>query len=330
MPFLKVLLLVCLVFLAACQTVQVPIKHMASAERSIPADVKRIALFPYTYENHLNPSHSYLKDKLPDQVAHEITSYGTYGIAERAYIQTLMKEAMVSAGAIIDQDKMNEIAQIATSEALVVGKINTISVEDREIVREVRLPGDPENRMYPYLVRKVTLGVTSEMLHVTTKDKIVTDNFNETYDSEKDPRVVQTGLFTVKDAAYYEGQRARVPAIDEIINDLAEKAAKQFLQKISAHPVHFKISLQKGDAPGMKQGLDWAQNSQYSNAIQEFQKATSDPKEGHLAWFNIGVCQEAMGNYSGAMQAYEKSNQISHNSPSVESIARIRRYHPGN
>lgn len=305
---------------------------MAAAERSIPGDVKKIAVFPYTYEPHLNPSWSYLKDKLPDKVAHEITAYQTYGIAERAYIQNLMKEAMISAGAIIDQDKMNEIAQIATSEALVVGKVNTISVEDREIVREVTVatqdPNDPGKRMYPYLVRKVTLGVTSEMLHVTTKDKIVTDNFNETYNSESDPQVVQTGLFTVKDSAYYEGQRARVPAIDEIINSLAEKAAKQFIQKISAHPVHFKISLQKGDAPGMQQGMDWAQNAQYANAIQEFQKATSNPVESSQAWFNIGVCQEAMGNYSAAIQAYEKSNQAKHNTQAVESIARIRRYCP--
>ncbi len=134
----------------------------------------------------------------------------------------------------------------------------------------------------------------------------------------------------IKDAEYYEGQKARVPAIDDIVNRLAEKAAKQFIQKISSHPIYFEISLQSGSVPGMKEGLDWAKNGQYANAISEFQKATSDPNEGHLAWFNIGVCHEAMKSYSAAIQAYEQSLQIRHNEPSVQSVARIRRYHPGN
>ena len=335
---LLLMLSACL-FLGACQQIVVPIRHMAAAEGSIPSDVQKIAIFPYEYdETRLNPAFKGISNTIPDYVAQEITSYGTYGIAEREKLKQLMKEAIQGAGDIVtDPEKLKQVAQVAEAQALVVGKVNNIAVEELRNTKQLDIPSrdpdypNPQIKEFPYLIRRITLNVHSEMLHVTTKQKIITTSFSRTYDSEKDQRVTgRRGLFgTRKDEAYYANQVGRVPAVDQIINELARECAQEFIKKISSYPVNYSVALEEGSGPDMKQGLDWAKNKQYETAIQQFTKATGNPEIAAVAWFNIGTCYEAMQKYPEAMNAYQQCNNIKHFPKAVEGIARIRRHHPG-
>lgn len=323
--------------LVTCQTVQVPVTHIRASENSIPSGVRQIAILPYEYGETLNPVFNYVRDRIPDQVAAKITSWGTYTVVERQRLQTLMKEGMLQNASILSDEEMERVGKIAEAQAIVVGKINNIMVEEQTIKKQFEVAQkDPDASTstqiveYDYLIRRVTVGITSEMLHIADKKKIVTDSYNYTYDSEKDPQVVRPhGFLTIYDASYYETQPQRVPAASNIIDNIAQECADSFLRKISAHPVNFNISLKSGSSPGMEQGLEWAKQGQYQSAIGEFQKATDDPKESADAWYNVGVCYEMLKNYSEAVKAYDKSNTIAPSSEAKEGIARIRKYNTG-
>jgi len=329
--FLKnlIFLMLC-IFFVACQSLQVPIKHMAAAEGNIPGDVQRIAILPYDYNESADPTYGYLKDSIADKVANEITSYGTYSVAERARLNELMQEAMASAGAVLTPEKMNQIGKVTDSQAIVVGRINVVSIQDQHTSRSVEVPADdpyapPMRRNFPYIIRSVTLNVTSEMLHVGTKQKIITDSFRETYNSEKDKDVIG-GFFTIKDEEFYASQPGRVPAIDDILTRMASAAAHQFIKKISAHPHYFNIALKEDSHPSITTGMEWAKNGNYERAAEAFKEATNNPKSAAVAWFNIGVCYESIGRYSEAKNAYESSLRAGSSPEAMDGVSRLRKY----
>lgn len=334
------LLLALPLLLLACQSVQVDITHMRAAENSIPGDVRQIAILPYEYGDELNPQFGYVKDRVPDEVAAKITGWGTYGVVERQKLQTLVKEGMIQKGSILDEEDIEEVGRIAEAQAIVLGKVNTVQIEDRLTKKQVEMesnaPKDPDVPPPPpqiiecdYRILRVTVGITSEMLHVTDKKKIVTDSYSYTYDSERDPAVVNPhGIFTSKDASFYQNQVGRVPSVSSIVDQIAQNCAEQFLRKISAHPVNYRIALKSGSSAAMEQGLEWAKQRQYQSAVNEFMKATSDPDDKAAAWYNIGVCYEALKNLQEALKAYGQSDAIAPSGDAKQGIARIRQYYP--
>ncbi len=327
MGYVKYLAMALCILILACQSVKVPIQHMQAAQQKIPDDVQTIAIFPY--EGNIEPEWMSLKETIPDQVSNEITSYGTYRVVERANVQSLVREAILSKGTIMEPSDLEEAGRVAQAQAIVVGKVNSVNVQEQMLQKQVQVPTydprmPPQMRFFPYKVLRVTLSVTSYMLHVRDKTQIVTDTFNHTYDSERDPDVGRK-LFE-DDASFYQSQPARIPSVAQVLSKLAQRCANQFIQKISAHPVKFSVDLMSGGTPAMEAGIQWAENGQYSRAADEFMKATNDPEEGYAAWYNLGVCYEAEKRYSDALQAYERSNQMKRTSEAIESIARIQKY----
>lgn len=333
------------IFLAACQSIMVPITHMAASERSIPSDVRSIAILPYEYKAS-NPKYKYLQDSMPDQIADAIIRYGTYQVVDRDHLETLITESQINASDGMDDEEMEQVCKIANAQAIVVGKINNVSVEEHRESREVYVTSPNPNmppipKRFPYIVRRVTVDITSEMLHVATKHRIVTDRFRSTYDSEKDENVVggsgvralnnvlnalAGGAGTSGDEEYYESQPSRVPAIDAIINNLIEEASRNFIDKISAHPHSFSVSLQDGSHPAIKTGIEWVKNNNYNRAAEAFRGATNDPDEAGIAWYNIGVCYEALGRNMEAKDAYENSLKYGPNSDAMAAISRLQKY----
>ena len=333
------------IFLAACQSIMVPITHMAAAERSIPSDVRSIAILSYEY-NASNPKYKFLQHSMPDQIADAIIKYGTYNVVDRDHLETLITEAQINASDDMDEEEMEKVCKIANAQAIVVGKINNVSVEEHTEQREVYVTAPNPNmppipKRFPYLVRRVTLDITSEMLHIGTKRRIVTDRFRSTYDSEKDEDVVggsgmralnnvlnalAGGAGTSGDEEFYESQPSRVPAISSILTNLIEEASRNFIDKISAHPHSFTVSLQEGSHPAIKTGIEWAKNNNYNRAAEAFRGAINDPDEAGKAWYNIGVCYEALGRNAEARDAYEKALKSGPNSDAMKAISRLQNY----
>lgn len=340
----KKLLFVLPLFLAACQVVRVPITHMRAAEGSIPQDVSQIAILPYEYGDSLNPAFAYVKDRIPDEVAAKITNWGTYTVVERQKMAALMQESMLQSGYGMDDADMDKMAQVSAAQALVVGKVNSVTVEDMPSQREYRVmpgqqkdpdaaPSQPRTVLYDYLVRRVSLDVTSEMLHIGSKNKIVTDSFSFTYDSERDPGVNaqggSQGQITESQVGYVQNQPARVPSVSDIVDRVARECAEKFLKKISAHPMNYSIALKTGSSPAMSEGMEWAKRNQYESAIGEFNKATAVQEDKAAAFFNIGVCHEALGHWNEAVHFYQQSDSHAPSSDAKDGIARVRMYHPG-
>ena len=333
----KIWIALLLPLMIACQSVQVPIRHMRSAKGSIPQDVKAIAILPFIYQAPQTGEKDWssLQSEIPDQISAKITSWGTYTVVERAKIKNLMKEKMIQMGPTLDEDASAKVAKLASAQALVHGKILNVNVTETRTTKQIRIeaPQDPDLgpqeaqiREYPYLIRRVTLSVSSEMLHVDGKTKILTDTFNQTYDSERDPKVTKTSFLRGKDEEYYRTQVQRVPAVDQIVKNLVRRCVKGFLSKISAHPEDYIVQLKTGS--GLDTGLDWAKRKQYDTAIQEFSKYTNSQDSSAEAWFNIAVCREALGQNKEAIEAYRKSDSIKPSPKAKDGIARIRSYYP--
>lgn len=327
-------------FLGACQSVRVPITHMEAAKGSIPSNVKTIAIFPYEYDqNVLDPRWQYVKNRVPDTIAEKITKFGTYSIAQRTQIKKLMDEAMLSEGSVLNDEDMKRVTSKVSAQAAIFGKVTNINVTEEQVTRTYQpkaevendpdgLSEKPEPIQYPWKILRITVSVTSEMISINPKRKIITDTFTYTYNSEKDKKVVG-GLFTVKNEEFYQNQASRIPSVDKIIDTFAAKSAMRFVKQISAHPRRFNIALKDADAPGMKTGMTFAKEGDYEGAISAFMKGTTAPERAAAAaaWFNIGVCYEALKNFEEAMNAYNNSNEKMTTEHAIKAVARIRKYH---
>lgn len=331
------LLLALPLLLTACQAVRVPISHTESAQRSIPAEVKQIAILPYEYPPNLPPDFNYVKDLIASQMKDRINQMGSYKILERDQLAKLVKEDILSRGTNLSSEEIHEIGNVSGADAIVVGKIDNLAVTDRLEQKALQIthpqkdpdmpPPPPQTVYYDYRVLNVSMAVTSEMLHVKDKSKIATQSFTDNYNSEADKAVVEpNGIFTDRNSPdYYAGQPGRVPATSAVIERSAQKCAHQFFEQISAHKRDYMIDLMTGSSEAMDHGLDWAKKGQYQDAIREFQNAAATPDDKTPAMYNTAVCYEALGNYSEAINFY---NQCSHLSEAKSGIARIRKYHP--
>ena len=337
------------IFLASCSsTIKVSVMHVAPAQQSIPADVKSIAILPYEY-NASNPQYKFLQNSMPDQIADAIIRYGTYQVVDRDHIKTLITEAQINASDDMDEETMEQVCRIANAQAIVVGKINNVSIEENMTQKEIFVPGPAPNmppipKTFPYLVRRVTVDITSEMLHIGTKHKIVTNKFRKTYDSERDENVIGNttvrvlralsnslnalngGPGTIGDEEFYQSQPSKVPAVSSILTSFIEEASRNFIHKISAHPVFYSVNVYKGSHPAMKTGIEWVKHDNYSRAIESFREATNDPDEAGIAWYNMGVCYECLKRNKEAEDAYNKALKYELISDAMDGISRLQRY----
>jgi tetratricopeptide (TPR) repeat protein len=73
----------------------------------------------------------------------------------------------------------------------------------------------------------------------------------------------------------------------------------------AASPAPAGAALEKADS--LYQKKDWAPAAKAYEAV-----VREDPGNGR-AWYRLGVCRQSLGDYSGAVKAYEKSESIGHN-----------------
>lgn len=333
------ILLILPILLGACVT-YVPITHMAPSKAKIPENVQRIGILAYEYDpSTADPRWQYTKDSVPDEIASKITSWNTYEVVEREKLQSLMKEKMMQQTTIIDESAAREIGKFANAQALLMGRINRVQVVEQEQRKKFTpTSNDPDFRpqpvIYVHKTLQVTLDVTSNFVAVDDGRKFVTDKFSRTYNSDRDPKVNRRGLGLFDDSSpeaqanYYRNQPSRVPATEEVITNLIHQCVQQVIQKISGYPVKHEVPLMNSGDVDMSSGMDWVAKGNYEEAIASFMAATSKGGDiGFAAWYNAGVCNEALHNYPQAQEAYEKSLEQRNSDEAREALTRLKRYY---
>jgi hypothetical protein len=277
----------------------VSVTHLLPAENTIPSDIKKVAIFPYRYSESLAKDYSYLKTNISDKIADFITNYGTFSIVDRNYLETLINENMINASDNMSEEEMTNVAKLAGAQAIIVGEITAVLLDEQHIIR----PND--------FSRQITVGFTSEIIKVDNKQKILVNSFKQSYDSKINEKDSQS-----------------VRSIHEILMNFAEQAATEFTAKISNHNQNYEVNLYENDQPDIIKGLLWTNTNLYEQAIESFEKAIPALSDASIAYYNIGVCYEALNKEQEALKAYNTVINLNTNLDIVkDAMAGISRMH---
>jgi TolB-like protein len=119
---------------------------------------------------------------------------------------------------------------------------------------------------------------------------------------------------------------AQIPSRGVIFNLLLDRAAKDFVRQIAAHPVEEERVLEWGVFYPTRLGVELAKNDLWDEAIEKWMQAIKAKPDDSAAYYNLGVALERKGLFDLAYKSYQ--NALSRNPQSkryIKAIANIQK-----
>jgi len=114
----------------------------------------------------------------------------------------------------------------------------------------------------------------------------------------------------------------KIPSDQEIKDSLSMELASQMADNITPHPVRYKTKL--STKKGCYKGNQLAKKGRWMDAIEAWQETLAVDLSRDGAVFNIGVAQEALGQYERALEFYNKALTMDSDDRYSEAIERIK------
>lgn len=306
-----------------CGNKQIQINAVAPASVPKALNYKDIAVLPIKRDN--VGLTSILEQKLMNK---EYKGNKIFHIVSRAEIKDILAEQEFSNSGAVNEEERIKMGNISGVDALIIGTVNDASESDLHTYKtKVVCSGEKCEKTVRVRIscinRTISLSSTLKMVDAKTGDLIVSKTFPESY------------IQRVCEDSYYS-----FPDTTVTLNRLAELSAERFVSLIS--PTSYKltvavveeepkIDLTSEEEKIAERAINRLDKKDYFGAEKLFKQLNSMTSyKSYIASFDLGVIEEAKGNYDKAEAYYRHceellSGDLSDNEELFDSLSRIKR-----
>jgi len=306
----------------ACGNKQISINAVQPASVPKALNYKKIAVIPFKNDN-IGAS-SLLEQKLMNRT---YNGENLFEVVNRSDIKDILTEQSFNNSQIVSEKDKIALGNISGVDALIVGSINNASVSDFYTTKTKTVcRGDKCSERVkvkvPCTNRTTTLNMTIKMVDVSTGDLVISKNFFQ----KNTQRVCQDSYYSFLNT-------------DTVLYQMSEASINRFINMIS--PTNYKLSVVVVedepliDLTGKQEDLvERAMNrldkKDFFGAEKLFKQLNSETDyKSYIASFNLGVIEEAKGNYDNALSYYKHckillNDNLSDNPELLDAISRVR------
>ena len=287
----------------------VSLGYSRSAEYSIPAGIKRLAIARFTGKSAADTKWA---DIASDRLASAIDEAGRhdhrYEIVERERLKEVVDEQDLRA--VSGDTAASKLGKLLGADAVIYGTV-TVATEQRRARRT----------MGTYQIRRFAMvGITFHMVDVNTARRLVSLSIRREYDSSKvhgdDKREQILRMIIPYD----------VPPADTSLDELVAQCAERFVRKIAPHRVTVLVPLEAGEQTKLVDaGNKLAKTGEFAAAMEYYKRAIARDSEDYGAIFNAGVMYEAQRRFPKAAEMYKKAFDLGMAQKFADAWNRVRR-----
>jgi tetratricopeptide (TPR) repeat protein len=292
----------------------IAIRYERPAQYQIPQSVHKVAIVEFGATGRTEKKWGELAaDDLASAMDALNQRYRRYVLIDRKRVAALMEERdfQMSVSSTDSAVRFGEVAQV---DAMIYGTVSCIH-EDSHVRYEQYDYNLKRNVTRKRLRRIATVAVNFTMDDVHTHRTLCSFQTSWTYDSEE-------ALSTWDKMS--GGTDSKIPSASQIITRLIDKSIQQFVAKISPHQVTVKVQLDKGKSDYVEDGNEFAFAGEYRDAIAMYQQGLVEKPEDAWAYYNMGVCYEAMGELQKAEECYDRALGFKTEKEFIQARRRVR------
>jgi len=222
-----------------------------------------------------------------------------FTIVERSRLDQVLKEQALGATGLVDDKQAAALGKILGVDAIVMGTIIPSS-NDSKGRREQTMytGGNKYNVVVDCTTRKVSVTVRMRVVNATTGEILGT----------------KEGQSEIQDDKCGD-ERAQLATVESLVDQCVKFLADGDLANyLSPHFVQSKFELKDIKAKDYKklgeQAGDAAEDGKLDKAFTLYSAILKDDPYNDVAYYNLGVLNEVVGNFSEADSAYEKAISI--------------------
>ena len=230
-----------------------------------------------------------------------------FTIVSRNDFNRIVEEQRIQNSGLVDQETVIDIGNLIGAQAIISGNVGRTTAQDTYFYeRRSRCADRKCKELIYYKVRckKRIVGLSAElrMVDVSQGDIIYADTMNRSA--------------TFKHCS--DDSRA-LPSREMAAQDLAESIANNFIYKLTPHYRNFRVvlledpDLEYSDDQEklLEVSLTYIEQGRFDKAEQFLvQLIDSTGSQSYVAFYNLGVVQEAQGNYIEAKEYYENADSL--------------------
>ena len=187
----------------------------------------------------------------------------------------------------------------AQADAMVVGWANVMVRDEQVAVAPSALPLGPARLT---VLRRYAAGtVELHMVETATSKVLASLRITEQFDSLANPKAPSAASRPAEPGA------AEPASVDEVLNDLAERAAGQFLVAFSPRHVTVSQELKVSTSNRVQAGNRAAAGGEYAKALRRYEDALGAHPLDDAALFNAALMCEALGRFDEAAKYADRA-----------------------
>ena len=295
----------------------VPIRYDRPAKWDIPTCVQRVGIAPFQGKT---PRDRRWGDIASDQLMSELHEcncrYNRYVLVDRKRLKQIMDEKDLQM-AIADTATASRVGKIANVDAVIYGTVH-VSTKDESASRRVFDPLSRSLKEKRYTKRFCQVAVNFTMDDIKTGTTLATEAEPREYNSEDDEKAGGIGKALGIGAE-------KLPPTEKVIAELVDRAVTSFAAGISPHRETFTETLAGSTSRLVRDGHEFAESSEWADALRCYQQAIQANCDDHGAVFNAGVMCEVMGELKKAEQYYDQAVRLEPKGEYIAARGRVRR-----
>lgn len=286
---------------------EITLRYDSPAVYEIPTDVKKIAIVQFGAKSDTEEKWGEIaSDKLASELDEANKKFNRYQLVDRKRVSAIMAERDFQQS-IVDTDEAVKFGRIAKVDAMIYG---TVYVTEEVEKKETTVPTPYGSMKIPSTTYRATAAINFSMVDVQTSRTIATVTVTRKYDSKNK-----------EDKDYYKKYEKNLTAITV---KLLEECCAEFVGKISPHQVVVREKLYGTQTQSAQQGNKFAKAGEYADAIGMYQAGLEEKPDDWEAIFNMGVCHEALGQFSQAEDCYDRALKYEVQQNIIEARKRVR------
>lgn len=304
-----------LLFLSGC-TQKVTIKALEPAAIDRVTVTKRMAVLDFKYDR------VGLASKIETSLASSrIENEPFFTMLSRENIHQVIREQKLQNSGLVELEDIVEVGGLIGAQALISGRVGKVSVNDTHHYETRSECADKKcKKLYYYDVhctQRVTgLSADLKIVDVSKGDIIYADSFSR-FAKHKHCRDYQKAL----------------PTRASVANSLALRIANDFTYKLTPHYKYFSVYLLEDpdlDYDDMqerllKNALEYIKHSRFEKAETLLRRLiNSTGEQSYVAFYNLGVVKEALGDYEKALSYYKKADDLAIEPVEEINLANVR------
>ena len=281
---------------------KVNIRALEPAEIDRAAETKKVAVANFSNDR------VGLSGKIEAKLARfRIDNKSYFTIVSRNDFNRIVEEQKIQNSGLVDQETVVDIGNLIGAQAIISGNVGRATAQDTYFYERRSRCADRKCKEYIYYkvrCKKRIVGLSAElrMVDVSQGDIIYADTMN------------RSRTFT-----HCSDDSRALPSREMVAQDLAESIANNFIYKLTPHYRNFRVVLlEDGDLDYsdeqeklLEVSLTYIEQGRFDKA-QRFliELIDSTGSQSYVAFYNLGVVQEAQGNYLQAKEYYENADNL--------------------